>query len=524
MPLRSLAVRVRVACHAAPILLCFSSHTFAEICESLTGLRLPNTTITLARVEEGDLSSIDNGTPGGSLTNLPSFCRVAGTISPVPDSAIKFEVWMPVSGWNRRFMEVGNGGYSGAPWIRFMAAAVRNGYATASTDTGHHGDAADASFALDHPEKIIDFGYRSEHETAVKAKAIIATFYDAPATKSYWDGCSSGGKQGLMEAQRYPNDFDGIIAGAPANNWERLTASAIWIEQATHLTPASSLPKEKLAILHQPPSTPATHPTASRMVSSETPSPATSIPQSPSAKARIPPPVSLPNKSKPRAKSTRDLSIPAPTKRSFPASNPAARSLGTPSPHQRSPSLPPTSNTSSSKTPSGTRTPSTSTATSPSPRRSTTAPSQQPIPTSNPSSPTAANSSSTTASPTDSSHRRTPSTTTTPSSRPPARRLPPPCASTWPPVWGTASAATAPTSISTHPSPPGSKTIRLPARSSPSTSPQTLHPPSPTAPVPSAPTPRLQSSKAAEAPTTPLASSAQSREFYLSPLLAHGAA
>jgi feruloyl esterase len=252
MPLRSLAVRVRVACHAAPILLLLiATSAFAEICESLTGLRLPNTTITLARVEEGDLSSIDNGTPGGSLTNLPSFCRVAGTISPVPDSAIKFEVWMPVSGWNRRFMEVGNGGYSGAPWIRFMAAAVRNGYATASTDTGHHGDAADASFALDHPEKIIDFGYRSEHETAVKAKAIIATFYDAPATKSYWDGCSSGGKQGLMEAQRYPNDFDGIIAGAPANNWERLTASAIWIEQATHLTPASSLPKEKLAILHQ---------------------------------------------------------------------------------------------------------------------------------------------------------------------------------------------------------------------------------------------------------------------------------
>src|ERR1700723_4648794 len=107
-----------------------------------------------------------------------------------------------------------------------------------------------------------------------------------------------------------------------------------------------------------------------------------------------------------------------------------------------------------------------------------------------------------------------------PPSRPPARRLPPRCASTWPPAWGTATAATAQThSISTHPSSPGSKTTRLPARSSLSTSPQTLHPPSPTAPVPSAPTPRSQSSKAAEAPTTPLASPAQSREFYLSPLL-----
>ncbi len=114
-------------------------------------------------------------------------------------------------------MEVGNGGFSGAPSVRFMAAAVRNGYATASTDTGHHGDGADGSFALGHPEKVIDFGYRSEHETAVKAKAIIAAFYGEPQKRSYWDGCSSGGKQGLMEAQRYPDDFDGIIAGAPAN-------------------------------------------------------------------------------------------------------------------------------------------------------------------------------------------------------------------------------------------------------------------------------------------------------------------
>lgn len=229
----------------------FSPPARAEICESLTSLKLPHTTVTLARVEEGDLSSVDNGTPGGPLNNLPVFCRVVGTISPVPDSAIKFEVWMPVSGWNHRFMAVGNGGFSGGPWYRFMAGAVRQGYAVAATDTGHEGSMADASFALGHPEKVIDFGYRSVHETTVKAKAIIATFYDAPAAKSYWSGCSSGGGQGLMEAQRYPADFDGIIAGAPANNWERFLASAIWIEQATHLTAASSLPKDKLAILHQ---------------------------------------------------------------------------------------------------------------------------------------------------------------------------------------------------------------------------------------------------------------------------------
>jgi feruloyl esterase len=249
---RSLAVRLRAARGVTlSILLLYSPQIFATTCESLSTLKLPSTTITLARVEQGDLSSLDTKTPGPPLKELPPFCRVAGTISPVTDSVIGFEVWMPASNWNHRFLEVGNGGFSGAPSIRFLAAAIRNGYATASTDTGHHGNAADASFALGHPEKVIDFGYRSEHETAVKAKAIIAAFYGEPQKRSYWDGCSSGGKQGLMEAQRYPDEFDGIIAGAPANNWERLQASSIWIEKATHLTPASSLPKEKLAILHQ---------------------------------------------------------------------------------------------------------------------------------------------------------------------------------------------------------------------------------------------------------------------------------
>ena len=252
MPLRCLAARVRVAHYSiALIVLLAATSSSAEICETLTSLKLPNTTITLARVEQGDLSSIDNGTPGGPLTHLPSFCRVAGTISPVPDSVIKFEVWMPTSGWNQRFMAVGNGGFSGAPWYRFMAAAVREGYAVAGTDTGHEGPVPDASFALGHPEKVTDFGYRSVHETTVKSKAIVATFYDTPAKKSYFDGCSSGGRQGLMEAQRYPADFDGIISGAPASNMERQLASAIWIERAAHLTPASNLPKEKLPILHQ---------------------------------------------------------------------------------------------------------------------------------------------------------------------------------------------------------------------------------------------------------------------------------
>jgi feruloyl esterase len=169
---RSLAVRVRAARSIAlSILLLSSPQIFATTCESLSTLKLPNTTITLARTEQGDLSSLDNHTPGAPLNGLPPFCRVAGTISPVPDSVIGFEVWMPTSNWNHRFVEVGNGGFSGAPWVRFMGAALRNGYATAGTDTGHEGPVPDASFALGHPEKVIDFGYRSEHETAVKSQS-----------------------------------------------------------------------------------------------------------------------------------------------------------------------------------------------------------------------------------------------------------------------------------------------------------------------------------------------------------------
>src|SRR5277367_2626634 len=144
---RSLAVCVRAARNTTlSILLLSSPQIFAATCESLSTLKLPNTTITLAHTEQGDLPSLENQPPGPPLKGLPPFCRVAGTISLVPDSVIGFEVWMPTSDWNHRFLDVGNGGFSGAPSIRFMAAAIRNGYATASTDTGHHGDGADGSF------------------------------------------------------------------------------------------------------------------------------------------------------------------------------------------------------------------------------------------------------------------------------------------------------------------------------------------------------------------------------------------
>ena len=204
-------------------------------CESLSSLKLRDATITLAQsmpagtFTRPDAPAAPTAKPAPPIVDLPPFCRVAATLKPTTDSDIKIEVWLPLSGWNGKFQAVGNGGWagsitysSGAAGIeRGMAEALKRGYATASTDTGHVG--ADTRFAFGHPEKMVDFAYRAVHEMAVASKAIIAAFYGQPARLSYWNGCSTGGRQGLMEAQRYPDDFDGIIAGAPANYMTHLS-------------------------------------------------------------------------------------------------------------------------------------------------------------------------------------------------------------------------------------------------------------------------------------------------------------
>lgn len=213
-----------------------SAAVFAASCESLSSLSLPDTTIAMAQPE----------TESG---NLPAFCRVALTIKPTPDSDIQVQVWLPTSEWNGKYQAVGNGGWSGAINYTSMGNAVRRGYATSSTDTGHQGSSA--SFTLGHPEKLIDYAYRSEHEMVVKAKAIIQAFYGRGPKLSYWNGCSAGGKQALKEAQRFPDDFDGIIAGAPANNWTGRAAHGIWAAQAVHKSEASEIPPSKYVVVHQ---------------------------------------------------------------------------------------------------------------------------------------------------------------------------------------------------------------------------------------------------------------------------------
>lgn len=227
----------------------FASSSLAQRrCESLASLNLADTTIVSATsVSAGPFNLPRGGNPRQpeSLT-VPAFCRVQGVIKPTPDSDIKFEVWMPAQGWNGKFEGVGNGRFAGSINYRDLGAALRAGFATASTDTGHEANGIEAKWALGHPEKIVDFGSRAIHLTNVVGKTIVHDFYGDAPRHSYFAGCSNGGREALMEAQRFPSDYDGIIAGAPANFWTHLMVDAIWASQALYANPASYIPATKL--------------------------------------------------------------------------------------------------------------------------------------------------------------------------------------------------------------------------------------------------------------------------------------
>ena len=224
----------------------------AAACERLAkSLTFPNTTVSQVQaVVAGKFVP-----PGGSAaaargaTSLPAFCRVVLRLAPSPDSDITSEVWLPMSGWNGKFLQVGNGAWGGSIQYGPLGDALGRGYAAASTDTGHTG--TDASFAMGHPEKLIDFGYRAVHETAVRGKATVAAFYGGRPRVSYFNGCSGGGRMSFMEAQRFPEDFDGIIAGAPGYNRTDVAFQTIGMAQATHVSPDSFIPASKYPSLHQ---------------------------------------------------------------------------------------------------------------------------------------------------------------------------------------------------------------------------------------------------------------------------------
>ena len=228
----------------------------AAPCESLSTLKLANTTITMAQVvPPGQFVAPaapgrggQGGRGGNAYATLPAFCRVAATLKPTTDSDIKMEVWIPAAGWNNKLLMVGNGAWAGTISYQAMAAPLAAGYAVTSTDTGHTGGQA-ATF-VDNREKVIDFAYRAVHETAVAAKAITGAFYGGGPKLSYFQGCSTGGRQALTAAQRYPQDFDAIIAGATAANASRLHGTQVWVAQQAHRDEASLIPANKYAPLH----------------------------------------------------------------------------------------------------------------------------------------------------------------------------------------------------------------------------------------------------------------------------------
>ena len=221
-------------------------------CESLLKFAAANTAVTLSEMVPArgfKAPGAGGGQNASRFAELPAFCRVAATLKPTADSDIKIEVWMPASGWNGKFQAVGNGGWAGTISYPAMAQALARGYATTSTDTGH--STPGASFAFGHREKLIDYAYRSEHEMTVKAKSIVNAFYGNAPTRSYFNGCSTGGRQALMEASRYPEDFDGIIAGAAANPKTRLDTWRIWMGLQTMRDPATQIPQDKYPAIHQ---------------------------------------------------------------------------------------------------------------------------------------------------------------------------------------------------------------------------------------------------------------------------------
>jgi Tannase and feruloyl esterase len=218
---------------------------FAATCDTLASLSLSQAKITSSQLIAPGAFTPPTGRAAAAYRNLPEFCRVSVTLTPSDDSDIKSEVWLPTTNWNRKLEVVGNGGWAGTISYGALADGLRSGYATASTNTGHIGDTGE--FALGHPEKLIDFSWRSEHETTVKAKAIVAAFYDAAPRRSYWNGCSTGGRQALKEAQMFPDDFDGIIAGAPGNR----NAMGLWIAHALLKDPASYIPAAKYPLIHR---------------------------------------------------------------------------------------------------------------------------------------------------------------------------------------------------------------------------------------------------------------------------------
>ena len=243
-------MKAMAAALAALVWIGTAGRVSAATCDSLGALPLSNGKVTAATlVAPGAFVPPGQSGPGTpAFRTLPEFCRVTASLTPTADSDIRIEVWLPAAGWNGKFQAVGNGGWAGGIPYPALAAALAAGYATTATDTGHVGNTA--AFVPGHREKLVDYGYRAVHEMTVAAKAIIGAYHGNGPRVSYWHGCSTGGRQGLMEALRYSPDYDGIIAGAPVNYRTHQLAWELWVAQAVHADERSYIPPAKYPVIH----------------------------------------------------------------------------------------------------------------------------------------------------------------------------------------------------------------------------------------------------------------------------------
>jgi Tannase and feruloyl esterase len=244
----------RVFCVLAFLLTALAAHVApasAASCDAMTRVPLDHAAVTSAVTVSPGTFAAPGAARGASrqFEKLPAFCRVLVTSKPSSDSDIKIEVWLPASGWNGKFQAVGQGGLAGFIPYAELAEALAVGYAAAGTDTGHVGGNAD--FMPAHPEKLVDFAHRSIHEMAVVGKAVINGYYGNQPTWSYFNGCSGGGRHGLTSAQRYPDDFHGIVAGASTWNQARLDAARIAVNLTVNRTAESRIPASKYPMIHQ---------------------------------------------------------------------------------------------------------------------------------------------------------------------------------------------------------------------------------------------------------------------------------
>lgn len=251
-------MRIALGLATSAAALAFANPASAKDCGELAGLQLDKGKVTSAQlVAPGAFQqpAAPFGPPPGVANavykDLPSFCRVQATLTPTSDSDIKVEVWLPASGWNGKFVGIGNGIWAGQLSYSQLADPLSRGYAVATTDTGHTGSGLTAEWAIGHTQKLIDFGHRAVHVMTVTAKAAIKDYYGKGPSYSFWNSCSTGGRQGLMAAFRYPEDYDAISAMAPANPMTQLMTQSMWAGYQSQRTPQSKLTPAALSLVHK---------------------------------------------------------------------------------------------------------------------------------------------------------------------------------------------------------------------------------------------------------------------------------